>query len=260
MSVALVTGAGRGLGLETCRQLGQRRFRVILTARNEREGQAKAERLATEGIDVEYRPLDVSSPSSISALANGLIADGVKLDVLVNNAGIALDGFDSEVALKTIETNFLGPLRVTDGLLDSLSPGGNIVMVASGAGELSGFPAKLRAEFLDPTMSRERLVELMGSFVDDVKNGRHRQAGWPESAYRVSKAGLNALTRLLAAELAGRGIRVNAVCPGWVRTDMGGQHASRTVEHGAASIMWAALLGEDGPTGGFFRDGQPISW
>jgi len=260
MSVALVTGAGRGLGLETCRQLGQRQFRVILTARNEREGRAAAGGLATEGIDVEYRPLDVSSPSSIAALAKGLVADDTKLDVLVNNAGIALDGFDSEVARRTIETNLLGPLRVTDGLLDSLSAGGNIVMVSSGAGELSGFPASLRIEFLSPAMSRDRLVELMSSFVDDVKNGRHRQAGWPESAYRVSKAGLNALTRLLAAELAGRGIRVNAVCPGWVRTDMGGQHASRTVEHGAASIMWAALLGEEGPTGGFFRDGKPIPW
>ena len=93
-------------------------FRVILTARNEREGRAAAERLATEGIDVEYRPLDVSSPSSIAALAKGLIADGIKLDVLVNNAGIALDGFDAEVARRTIETNFLGPLRVTDGLLE----------------------------------------------------------------------------------------------------------------------------------------------
>ena len=260
MSVALVTGASRGLGLETCRQLGQRQYRVILTARNEREGRAAAERLATEGIDATYRPLDVSSPSSISALANDLVADGVKLDVLVNNAGIALKGFDAEVARRTIETNFFGPLRVTDGLLDSLAAGGTIVMVSSGVGELSGFPANLRAEFLDPAMSRERLVELMNSFVDDVKTGRYRQAGWPESAYRVSKAGLNALTRLLAAELAGRGIRVNAVCPGWVRTDMGGQHASRTVEHGAASILWAALLGEDGPTGGFFRDGKPISW
>lgn len=260
MSVALVTGAGRGLGLETCRQLGRREFRVILTARNEREGRATAERLATEGIAVEYRPLDVSSPSSISALAKGLVADGIKLDVLVNNAGIALEGFDSEVARRTIQTNFLGPLRVTEGLLASLSDGGNIVMVSSGAGELSGFPASLRTQFLDPAMSRERLVERVGSFVDDVTTGRYRQAGWPESAYRVSKAGLNALTRLLAAELAGRGIRVNAVCPGWVRTDMGGQHAARTVEQGAASIIWAALLGEEGPTGGFYRDGKPISW
>jgi NAD(P)-dependent dehydrogenase (short-subunit alcohol dehydrogenase family) len=113
-------------------------------------------------------------------------------------------------------------------------------------------------ELLSPAMNRDGLVELMNSFVDDVKNGRHRQAGWPESAYRVSKPGLNALTRLLAAELAGRGIRVNAVCPGWVRTDMGGQHASRTVEDGAASFMSAALLGEDGPTSGFYRDGKVI--
>ena len=106
----------------------------------------------------------MSSPSSISALAKGLIADAIKLDVLVNNAGIALDGFDAEVARRTIETNFLGPLRVTDGLLDLISAGGNIVMVSSGAGELSGFPASLRMEFLSPAMSRDRLVGLMSSF------------------------------------------------------------------------------------------------
>lgn len=123
MSVALVTGANRGLGLETCRGLGQRLFRVILTARNEREGRAAAGRLASEGIDVEYRPLDVSSPSSISTLVKDLVAGGIRLDVLVNKAAIALDGFDAEVARRTINTNFFGPLHVTDGLLDLLSAG-----------------------------------------------------------------------------------------------------------------------------------------
>ena len=113
---------------------------------------------------------------------------------------------------------------------------------------------------IDAVPFRERLVALMNRFVDDVAAGRHAAAGWPSSAYRVSKIGLNALTRVLSRELAPRHIRVNSVCPGWVRTDMGGAGAARSVEEGAASVLWAARLGRDGPTGGFFRDGNPVEW
>ena len=104
------------------------------------------------------------------------------------------------------------------------------------------------------------MLGLVEDFVEAVAQGRYREAGWPGSAYRVSKVALNALTRILAAELAPRRIKVNAVCPGWVRTRMGGRSASREVDEGARSIVWAATLGPDGPTGGFFRDGRRIAW
>lgn len=118
--VALVTGGGRGLGRETCRQLGKKGFRVILTARREAAGRAAATTLADEGLDVGFRPLDVVDPNSIAALAAGIAADGVVLDVLVNNAAVALDGFDGDVARKTLAANFFGPLRVTDALAELL--------------------------------------------------------------------------------------------------------------------------------------------
>lgn len=247
---ALVTGASRGLGLETCRQLARRGLRVILTSRSGK---------AVRGVEAEARRLDVIDPASVVALAAELEREGIALDVLVNNAGIALDGFDADVARRTLETNFFGAMRVTDALLSRIPDGGNIVMVSSGMGELSCVSPALRERLSDPHLSRDALVALMASFVRDVEHGRHAKAGWPSSAYRVSKVGLNALTRVLARELGPRRIRVNAVCPGWVRTDMGGPGASRSVEDGAASIVWAAVL-EDGPTGGFFRDGEPISW
>jgi NAD(P)-dependent dehydrogenase (short-subunit alcohol dehydrogenase family) len=102
-------------------------------------------------------------------------------------------------------------------------------------------------------------VALVNEFAADVAAGRHTERGWPTSAYRVSKAALNAYTRIVAAELKPRNIRVNSVCPGWVRTRMGGQSASRDVAKGAASIVWAATLTE--PTsGGFFRDGRALGW
>ena len=256
---ALVTGATRGIGLETCRQLARRGLRVLLTGRSEREGAAAARALAGEGPGVEYRRLEVTDAASIASLAEQLERDGISIDVLVNNAGIALDGFNAEVAKQTLAVNFFGAMHVTDALLPRVPEGGGVVMVSSEMGALSGLPPRRREELADPGLTRDRLVLLMRSFVEDVEQGRHAEAGWPSSAYRVSKAGLNALTRLLARELASRRVRVNAVCPGWVRTDMGGPHASRSVEEGAASIV-AVAAPPDGPTGTFSRDGRPIGW
>jgi carbonyl reductase 1 len=252
---ALVTGANRGLGLETCRQLIRVGSAVILTARDAAAGEASA-----TAIGAAFRPLDVTDAGSIAALASGLAADGVKVDILVNNAAVALDGFNAEVARKTIDANVYGPLNVTDALLPLIPDGGTIVMVSSGVGELSGMPKGLRAEFASPNLTRAGLLTLVESFVAAVENGRYREAGWPGSAYRVSKVALNAFTRILAGELVPRAIKVNAVCPGWVRTRMGGSSATRDVTAGAKSIVWAATLPADGPTGGFFRDGRKIAW
>lgn len=257
---ALVTGANRGLGFETCRQLGKRGYRVILTSRGEPEGRAATASLGAEDTAADYRRLDVDDPGSIAALAATLGVDRVSLDVLVNNAAVELDGFDAEVARRTTDINFFGPLHVTDALLPLIPDGGTIVMVSSGAGELRAFSRELRAKFVAEGLTRDALVALIVTFVRDVEEGTYRKAGWPQSAYKVSKAGLNALTRILAAELAPHRIKVNAVCPGWVRTDMGGPHAPRSLAEGAASIVQAAILDANGPTGGFFRDGRPIPW
>jgi carbonyl reductase 1 len=257
---ALVTGASRGLGLETSRELAARGFEVILTARDEVKGKAAAESLARQaGGKVVFRRLDVSDPSSIASIAASLRDSSARLDVLVNNAAITMDGFDEVVARRTIDTNFYGPLRLTEALLPLIADAGSVVMVSSGAGELSILSPDLRRRFSDSGLSRQGLTDLVESFVDAVRRGSHSRDGWPTSAYGVSKAALNALVRVMAPRLAERRIRINAVCPGWVRTDMGGPGAPRSVGEGAASILWAALLRDD-TTGGFFRDGKPIPW
>ncbi len=254
--IALVTGANRGLGLETARQLSARGFRVLAASRDARAGQANAARAG------EPWTLDVTDAGSIAALASRLAREDIRLDVLVNNAGISLKGFDAEVVRRTLAVNFFGAIAVTDALLPSMRDGGAVVMVSSGMGELSAFASKLRARFLDADLTRAALIDLVRSFERAVAEGTHVAEGWPSSAYRVSKAGMNAWVRLLARELAPHRIRVNAVCPGWVRTDMGGAAAPRPIEVGAASIVWAATHddGDGQPTGGFFRDGRAISW
>lgn len=256
---ALVTGGNRGLGLEVCRQLGRLGMRVLLSARDIAAGAHATSTLHSEGLDVSFEPLDVSSQESIENLADRLGRQGLQLSALVNNAGIAMEGFDANVAEKTLAVNFFGAMHVTERLLPLMAEHGRIVMVSSGAGELEGLPPAMRQRF-DPPPPREELLSLMRAFIDDVRGGQYAAKGWPGSAYRVSKLGLNALTRLLAEELRPRRLLVNAVCPGWVRTRMGGAHAPRSVEEGADTLVWAATLPPDGPTGGFFRNRHAIPW
>jgi carbonyl reductase 1 len=255
MATVLVTGANRGIGSEVCRQLAALGHRVVVTSRGE-SGLALAKELPN---DAAWLPLDVTDAGSVKALAGEVERLG-KLDALVNNAAVALDGFDAEMAKATLEANYLGPRRVTDALLPHLADGAKVVMVSSGSGELSRFGHELRPRFLDPKLDREKLDALVAEFVRRVGDESYSRTGWPRSAYGVSKAALNALTRLYARELGPTGPRVNAVCPGWVCTDMGGENAPRTVEEGAKGIVWAALLTAEGPTGQFFRDGRAIGW
>lgn len=250
-----MTGGNRGLGLETCRQLAERGWTVVLTARDA----AKA-RDAAGSLGVDHLQLDVVSGDSVAAAAAALGERYRAIDALVNNAGIAMTGFDAEVARRTIACNVSGAVAVTDALLGLLGDGGTITNVSSGMGELSYLSGELAARFADPGLDRAGLDALMRQFVADVAADRWSDAGWPRSAYQVSKVGLNAFTRVLGRELGGSAIRVNAVCPGWVRTDMGGRGATRDVGDGATSIVWAVELDAAGPTGGFFRDGVAIDW
>jgi NAD(P)-dependent dehydrogenase (short-subunit alcohol dehydrogenase family) len=227
MAVAVVTGGNRGIGLEVCRQLAEIDFDVVLGSRDEEKGVAAAEALPAS---VTARQLDVADQGSVDAAAKWVAERFGRCDALINNAAIEYDtdaraaSADLERVHNAFETNLFGAWRTTLALLDLLraSPSGRIVNVSSQGGSLAS----------------------MG-------------AGTP--AYHTSKAALNALTRTLGAELRSDGVLVNAICPGWTATDMGG-HGGRPVEEGAASVVWAVTLPDDGPTGGFFRDGRPVPW
>jgi NAD(P)-dependent dehydrogenase (short-subunit alcohol dehydrogenase family) len=226
--VAVVTGANRGIGLEVCRQLAGLGYTAVLGSRDLRKGERAAAALGDP--NVLACQLDVSDESSVRAAASWVAESFGRCDALVNNAAILYDTWaraesaDLDVVHEAMQTNLFGAWRTTQALLPLLRAGGHgrVVNVSSEAGSLAS----------------------MG-------------AGTP--AYQISKAALNALTRTLAAELRAAGVLVNAICPGWVATDMGGR-GGRPVEDGAASVVWAVTLPDGGPTGGFFRDGRPVPW
>jgi NAD(P)-dependent dehydrogenase (short-subunit alcohol dehydrogenase family) len=230
-AVALVTGANRGIGREVARQLAERGYVVLLSARDPEKTQTAAAEVAqSTGGEVIALTLDVAGVESIERAAARVRETLGRLDVLVNNAGVGTDfGVsgtepDFDAIQRALETNFFGAYRLTIALLELLRASGHprIVNVSSGMG------------------------------------GVAEMGGW-SPGYRVSKAALNALTRILSTELAGERFLINSACPGFVKTDMGApMGAQKPVEDGAAGIVWLATLPDDGPTGGFFRDGAPV--
>lgn len=246
----LITGANRGIGQQVASVLASDRWDVLVAARDRQKGEATASRLRkTTGGRVKAVELDVTSDVSIATAAQKLRDGAIRIDALVNNAGVYGAARGPDGVARTIETNFFGPLRVTLGLLPLLRDGATITNVTSGLGELANLDDMHARLLADPALTRDALVDHVRAFVRD--GGR----GWGTDAYGVSKAALNTLTRILATELAPRTIRVNATCPGWVRTEMGGRGAPRSVEEGAASVLFGVTATE---TGGIFRDGVRI--
>jgi NAD(P)-dependent dehydrogenase (short-subunit alcohol dehydrogenase family) len=228
--IVVVTGANRGIGFEICRQLAARGTQVVLTARDPAAGAAAIKKLAAQKFAAEFHPLDVTVGKSIAALRDFLKDRFGRIDVLINNAGIIAKGeapalkVDLAIIRTTLETNAFGPLQLTQTLAPLLkrSKSARVINMSSGMGELSD------------------------------NSGGH-------AAYRISKTALNAVTATLAAELRGT-VAVNSVCPGWVKTDMGGAHADRDVADGADTAVWLALDAPQSLTGKFVRDRKVIPW
>jgi NAD(P)-dependent dehydrogenase (short-subunit alcohol dehydrogenase family) len=228
--IAVVTGANRGIGLEICRQLVQKGIKVILTARNRDRGKEAVDKLHGEGLYVVFQQLDVTDAKSIQQAASYVKENFGKLTILVNNAGVGADydnhvlNADIESLKEILDTNTFGPLRVCQAFIPIMleSNYGRIINISSEMGALAN----------------------MGS---------------GSVGYRMSKAALNAITRILASELEGTNITVNSIAPGWTRTDMGGPGAPRSVEEGADTAVWLAIV-DNLPAGKFFRDRQEIGW
>jgi NAD(P)-dependent dehydrogenase (short-subunit alcohol dehydrogenase family) len=238
--IALVTGANRGIGFEICRQLAERGYEVILSGRDDAKVEAAAAELAQQGQTVHPLVLDANRDDSVDLARSWIEAKLGRLDVLVNNAGGNFDAHhltttvSMDYVRETLELNLVGPWRVTQAMLPLLrkSAHARIVNVSSGA----------------------------GAFESGIAFGLQRMGG-AAPAYSVSKTALTALTVKLATELKESGILINAACPGWTATYPGAEaQGARPVAEGAASIVWAATLLDDGPTGGFFRDGQALTW
>lgn len=227
--LALVTGANRGLGLETSKKLASKGFRVLMGCRDLGKVAEIEDQLKNEGLDVEFFKLDVDKISDIRDIHDYIRESEDKLDLLINNAGVFLDSYsdsildsDPVIILKTIETNTMGPMQLMQSLVPLMSEGSQIINISSGMGSLQ-----------------------------DMESGA--------IGYRMSKAALNVLTLISSKDLAAKNISVNSICPGWCRTDMGGRNATRSSEEGIESIIWLAEQ-KNPPTGKFFRDKAEIEW
>ncbi|HEX4668106.1 MAG TPA: SDR family oxidoreductase [Chthoniobacterales bacterium] len=238
---ALITGANKGIGFETARQLGQQEITVLVGARDARKGEEAAGKLRQEGIDAHALTIDVSKAESIKAAAEQVGRDYGRLDILINNAGVMLDEKDKKVSeqsletwRETFETNLFGLIATIQAFLPLLrkSEAGRIVNLSS----------------------------ILGSITLHAKPGSPIYESKGYASYNVSKSAVNAYTVQLAYELKDTTIRVNAAHPGWVKTEMGGEGATMEIEEGAKTSVALATIGADGPNGAYLHLGEPLPW
>jgi NAD(P)-dependent dehydrogenase (short-subunit alcohol dehydrogenase family) len=237
--VALVTGANRGIGFEIAKKLAAQKITVLIGARDQENGVKAQELLRQHELDVHFILVDVTDVMSIQAAVGRIKDEFRRLDILVNNAGIMIDSetgiteLNQTIFQNTLETNALGPLLLIQACLPMMKANnyGRIVNMSSTLGSLT-----------------------------DIASPDSPHAEVQAPAYRLSKTILNGITVLLAAEMRGTNILVNSACPGWVRTDMGGYQAPVSPQQGAETPVWLATLADGGPSGGFFRERQPIPW
>jgi NAD(P)-dependent dehydrogenase (short-subunit alcohol dehydrogenase family) len=237
--IALVTGANRGIGYDISRQLANKNIKVLIGARDEEKGIDARNKLRGDGCDAHYINIDARNPSSIKSSIQHIDTEFKRLDILVNNAGILIDpqinclDLDLDTLNQTLATNALGPMLLSQASVPLMKRNnfGRIVNMSSTLGSLT-----------------------------DMANPDSDYAGVLAPAYRLSKTLLNGITIMVANEVRGTNIRVNSACPGWVRTDMGGNEAPLSPALGAETPVWLATLPDNGPTGGFFREKQPIAW
>lgn len=226
--IALITGANKGIGFEIANQLGQKGFHVVISARDADRGIAAAELLNQQGVEASFLQMDVSDSHNITNAARLYAQKFGRLDVLINNAAILIESgsivsMNSNILEDTFRTNTIGPLLVIQSFVEFMSKGGRIINISSSAGSLSN----------------------MTNY---------------SPAYSISKTALNAITKQFSSELSSKGIAVNSVCPGWVRTDMGGRNATRSVEKGAETAVWLATDAPHSITGKFIKDKKEIAW
>lgn len=231
MKNVLITGSNRGIGFEAARQFALKGYKVIMSSRDAEKGIKSQQKLIQEGLDADFLQLDVSSEENIKQSVSKIEQKYDKLDVLVNNAAIMLNKkqniteVNKEDILMVFETNVFGPMLLIREVLPLMEKNGfgRIINISSEMGSLTG-----------------------------------TQGGY--TSYRMSKTSLNSVTRIFAKEVTHPNIKINTMCPGWVKTDMGGPNAHRTPQKATETILWLAELEINGPTGGFFRDGEKIPW
>lgn len=271
--VAIVTGSNKGIGLAIVRALCKEfQGDVYLTARDSGRGQEAVKLLSSEGLKPMFHQLDINDLSSITAAAAFFKDKYGGVDVLINNAGIAFKVADptpfAVQAEVTLKTNFFATRDMLTHFLPMVKAGGRVVNVSSfvGVRTLNQCSPELQQRFRSEDITEDELVELMQRFVDQTKKGEHKQGGWPETAYGVSKTGLTTLSMILARRLSKERpndqILLNACCPGWVRTDMAGPNAPKTPDQGAETPVYLALLpaGATEPHGKFVSEKQVQTW